>query len=74
MTLKKRLREFVTRYELGWHAVTVALFGLALVVLVVAFPDVSNTWVSVFVLVGSFTTSVTAMIGALKTKSPEEKQ
>ena len=65
---RARLRAFVTRYEMVWHLATVAAFGLALLLVVVLFPDVSNLWVSIFVLFGSFTTAMTAMIAALKTR------
>lgn len=63
-----RLREFVTRYEMVWHGVTVLAYLVALLLVVILFPDVSNLWVSIFVLFGSFTTAVTAMIAAIKTR------
>jgi hypothetical protein len=71
--VKKRLREFVTRWELLWHASTIAFYVVALVLVVVLFPDVSNLWVSIFVLFGSFTAAVAGMIAAIKTKNDEER-
>ena len=62
------LRRFVTKYEMVWHALTIFLFGAAVVIVVFKYPDVSNLWVSIFVLVGSFTAAMTAMIAALKTR------
>lgn len=53
---------------MAWHAVTLSFFGVALVLVVVLFPDVSNLWVSIFVLVGSFTSAVAAMIAAIKSR------
>lgn len=63
-----RIRKFVTRWEMLWHGFTVSLYACALVSVIVLFPDVSNLWVTIFVLVGSFTTAVAAMIAAIKTK------
>lgn len=65
-----KLRRFVDRWEMVFHAVTLTFFGGALILVVLLFPDVSNLWVSIFVLLGSFTTAVTAMIAAIKTRSP----
>lgn len=63
-----RLKQFVVKYEMVWHAATVALFALALILVVVLFPDVSNLWVSIFVLVGSATAAMAGMIGAIKAR------
>jgi len=63
-----RLRRFVTRWELLWHGCTVGLFGVALLLVIVLFPDVSNLWVSIFVLFGSFTAAIAAMIASIKTR------
>ena len=64
--MKARLRAFAIRYEMAWHAFNLLCFAGALVAVVLVFPDVSNLWVSIFILVGSFATAVTAMIAALK--------
>ena len=63
-----RLRAFVTRWEMAWHVTTITLYVAALVAVVWLFPDVSNTWVSIFVLVGSFTAAMAGMISAIKSK------
>lgn len=68
---RQALRAFVTRWELAWHAATLLFFLAALVLVALVFPDVSNLWVSIFVLLGSFTTAVTAMIAALKSRGAE---
>jgi hypothetical protein len=51
-----------------WWYATVLLYVAAVLVLVVAFPDVSNTWVSIFVLASGLTASVGALIAAIKTR------
>jgi hypothetical protein len=66
-----RLVQFVVRWEMAFHLSTVAIFILALALVVVLFPDVSNLWVSIFVLVGTLTASVSAMIGAIKSRVKE---
>ena len=73
MTAKRpsALRAFVTRWEMAWHTVTLIFFAAALVAVVVLFPDVSNLWVSIFVLIGSFTAAVAAMIASIKTRGSE---
>lgn len=63
-----KLRKFVTEWEMVWHVATLGVYAAALATVIIVFPDVSNLWVSVFVLVGSFTTAVTAMIAAIKTR------
>ena len=65
------LVRFVTRWEMVWHATTLAFFAAALVAVVVLFPDVSNLWVSIFVLIGSFTAAVAAMISTIKTRGEQ---
>jgi len=62
------LRRFVTRWEMVWHTFTLMFFAVAIALVVVLFPDVSNTWVSVFVLIGSFTAAMAAMISSIKTR------
>lgn len=66
-----RLKRFVTRWEMTvWYAA--ALFGLGSLVCVIwVFPDVSNLWVSIFVLVTGFFSTIGSMIGAIKTKGSE---
>ena len=62
------LKRFVVRWEMAFHATTLAVFAAALFAVVVLFPDVSNLWVSIFVLVGSFTASAAGAIAAIKTR------
>lgn len=66
------LKRFVVKYEMVWHAVTVGLFVLALILVAVVFPDVSNLWVSIFVLVGSATAAIAGMIAAIKSREDEK--
>jgi uncharacterized membrane protein len=66
-----RLVAFVTRWEMAWHTATLLFFLAAIVAVVVLFPDVSNLWVSIFVLIGSFTAAVAAMISSIKTRGEQ---
>lgn len=65
------LKEFVTRWEMAWHTATLLFFAAALIAVIVLFPDVSNLWVSIFVLIGSFTAAVAAMISSIKTRGEQ---
>lgn len=48
-----------------WHIITVVLYGLAVPMTVYFFPDVSNLWLSVLVLMTGFTSGVAALAAAL---------
>ena len=65
------LVKFVTRWEMTFHATTVALYIVSLSLVIVLFPDVSNLWVSIFVLVGSCTAAVAGMIAAIKSRGEQ---
>ena len=67
----RSLRAFVTRWEMAWHGLTLALYLLAIATVVLLFPDVSNMWVSIFVLIGSFTAAMAGMISAIKSRGEE---
>ncbi len=69
---KRSLKRFIIRWELWWYGVTIALYLGALALVAVVFPDVSNLWVSIFVLVGSFTAAVSAAASAIKSNDTEE--
>lgn len=60
-----KLVGFIKRYRVSWAVITMLLNALALVVVVFVFPDVSNLWVSIFVLFGAFTASITTMADLL---------
>jgi len=51
----------IKRYRVEWAVLTLLLNALALALVVVVFPDVSNLWVSIFVLFGALTASVTTL-------------
>lgn len=68
-----KLKKFVVKYEMLWHLVTVTLFAAAILMLVFVFPDVSNLWVSIFVLVGSATAAMTGLIAAIKAEGSGEE-
>jgi hypothetical protein len=56
-----RLVAFIKRYRIAWAVVTLVANALAILLVVVVFPDVSNLWISIFVLFGAFTASVTTL-------------
>lgn len=72
MGRRNHIRGVVVRFELPWYVFTVAFYGVALVLLVVAFPDVSNLWVSIFVLVSGFTASMGTLVTAIKATKPQD--
>lgn len=61
-----RVRRFVARWDLPFALFTVVLYTLMLPVLWFVFPDVSNLWVSIFVIFGTWTASVSALATLLK--------
>jgi hypothetical protein len=63
-----RLKTFVTRWEMAFHVTTVLIYAAAIVAVVVLFPDVSNLWVSIFVLTSGFTAAVASAISAIKSR------
>jgi hypothetical protein len=63
-----RLKRFVIRWEMVFYAVTVAQTLTAIVLVVLLFPDVSNLWVSIFVLTSGFTAAVASAISAIKSR------
>lgn len=68
-----RVRAFVARWDLPFAVFTVVLYTVMLPVLVLVFPDVSNLWVSIFVIVGTWTSAVSALATLLKERSPDER-
>lgn len=65
------LRRFVRRWRVPFGVVTVVLYAVALVLVVFLFPDVSNLWISIFVLFGGLTASMSAL-GALLAEDDED--
>ena len=56
-----KLVAFIKRYRIVWAVLTLALNAIALILVVVVFPNVSNLWISIFVLFGAFTASITTL-------------
>lgn len=67
--LRSRATRFARRWAIPFAAATVVLYAVALALVVVVFPDVSNLWVSLFVLFGGLTSSLSAL-GALLAAPP----
>src|SRR3954470_2099650 len=51
----------IKRYRIAWAVLTLALNAVAIGLVVFVFPDVSNLWISIFVLFAAFTASVTTL-------------
>jgi hypothetical protein len=62
------LKRFVVRWEMAVYVIALLFFAGSLVAVVFLFPDVSNTWVSIFIIVGSFFSALAATISAIKTR------
>jgi hypothetical protein len=65
----QRMRNFIAKWEIPFAITTVVLYLCLIPILVVVFPDVSNLWVSIFVLLTGFTGSMTALASVLKTRN-----
>ena len=68
-----KLVAFIKRYRIAWAVLTLALNAVALVLVVVVFPNVSNLWISIFVLFGAFTASVTTLGDMLVSAEDSER-
>jgi len=64
---------FIKRYRVGFAIVTMLLNALALGLVVFVFPNVSNLWISIFVLFGAFTASVTTLGDMLVSAEESER-
>jgi len=65
---------FIKRYRVGFAIVTMLLNALALGLVVFVFPNVSNLWISIFVLFGAFTASVTTLGDLMVSAEDSEQQ
>jgi hypothetical protein len=68
-----RLVAIIKRYRIAWAVITLAANALAIGLVVFVFPDVSNLWVSIFVLFGAFTASVTTLGDMLVSAEDSER-
>jgi hypothetical protein len=68
-----KLVAFIKRYRIAWAVITLAANALAIGLVVFVFPDVSNLWVSIFVLFGAFTASVTTLGDMLVSAEESER-
>lgn len=62
------VRGFIAKWEVPFAVATVLLYGAAIPLVFLLFPDISNLWVSILVLFSGFTASLTALAGVLKTE------
>jgi hypothetical protein len=68
-----KLVAIIKRYRITWAVITLAANALAIGLVVFVFPDVSNLWVSIFVLFGAFTASVTTLGDMLVSAEESER-
>lgn len=62
-----KLVDFIKKYRMWWAVVTVAWNVLAILTVIFVFPNVSNLWVSIFVLAGGLSASIVALSDLLVT-------
>lgn len=75
ISVRKKLVNFVEKYELWFYGITVALFAVGIPLSIVAFPDTSMATFVIVSLTG-FTSAVgalaTALLAADQNKEPDE--
>jgi uncharacterized Tic20 family protein len=73
-----KIVDFVKKWRMEFAVFTALTYFVAMVLVIVFFPDVSNLWVSIFVLVSGFTASLTTLsdllVSAEETSSPEQDE
>jgi len=68
-----KLVALIKRYRLAWAVLTLTLNAVAILLVVFVFPDVSNLWISIFVLFAAFTASVTTLGDMLVSAEDSER-
>jgi hypothetical protein len=63
---KRRAKALIIRWELWWYGVTALLYFVAIPTTILLFPNVSNLWLSVLVLLGGFAGAVGSTASAIK--------
>lgn len=66
----RRVGHWLVGVELPWALITVAVYAVAVVVVAVAFPDVSNLVTTLCVLIGTLTAAIGQLIGLLRSRAP----
>jgi hypothetical protein len=71
-----RVVDLIKRWRTEWAVFTVLTYLAAMILVIVVFPDVSNLWVSIFVLVSGFTAALTTLsdllVNAEETSTEEQ--
>jgi hypothetical protein len=62
------VKRFIARWELPFAVATVLLYGAAIPLVFLLFPDISNLWISILVLLLGFTAAVASLASLLKTR------
>lgn len=69
-----KLVDFIKKWRVEWAVFTVITYVIALVIVIFVFPDVSNLWVSVFVLVSGFSAGLTTLSDLLVNAEAESTE
>lgn len=71
-----KLVDFIKRWRVEFAVATAVIYFAAILVLLFVFPDVSNLWVSIFVLASGFTAALTTLsdllVNAEESSTPEQ--
>jgi len=63
--MRRRMRRFVHDHIVAWSVVTVLMYALAIPLTFILFPDVSNLWISILILISGFTASLASLAAVL---------
>lgn len=69
---KAALKRFIIRWEVPFYVLAALLYIAVVPLLIFAFPDVSNLWVSIFVLTSGLLSTIGACASAIKSNDTEE--
>jgi len=69
-----KLVAVIKRYRVTFAVVTLLVNAVALLLVVLVFPNVSNLWISIFVLFGAFTASITTLGDLLVSAEESERE
>lgn len=63
----------IKEYRIEFAVATALLYVFAIILLIFVFPDVSNLWVSIFVLISGLTASITTLGDLLVSSEESDK-
>lgn len=69
---KQRIKAFVIKWEMRFYALSAAFYIFAVPTLAIVFPDVSNLWVTIFILISGLFATIAAAASAIKANDTTE--